>query len=215
MSKIGAVDPAWKDMSKYVVHFAKEKDGKSAYENALSILYARRIEARNTFGAGRKLPAARKSVCFSEVPLHQLKRLADVRGPYGIGFRKELLVERGGGPILYAYKDTDHAKAVNTMVQAASNQPEHPIWNIAPFIDLPGVYGHVEYLFEWEREWRAVGDFPFTPADAAFLIIPENLHEAARAFFDDAERENIGPNYRCKFIDPYWNDETIGSVLPG
>jgi hypothetical protein len=201
-------------MSKYVVHFTKEMDGKSAYEAALSILHARRIEARNAFGAGRTLPAARKSVCFSEIPLHQLKRLADVRGPYGIGFRKELLVARGGGPILYAYKDTDHAKAVNSMVAAAANQPGHPIWSIAPFIDLPGVYGHTEYLFEWEREWRAVGDFSFTPEDAAFLIIPENLHEAARAFFDDAEQANIGPNYKCKFIDPYWNDETVSSVMP-
>lgn len=213
MTKVGPVDPAWKDMSKYVVHFAKQVDGKNAYENAMSILYSRKIEARSAFGAGRALAAARKSVCFSEVPLHQLKRLADVRGPYGIGFRKELLVERGGGPILYAYKDTDHARAVNDMVAAAVNEPDHPIWSLAPFIDLPGVYGHKTYLFEWEREWRSVGDFSFTPADAAFLIIPENSHRAARIFFDDAGTENIGPNYTCRFIDPFWEDQKISTVL--
>lgn len=214
MSQVGFVDPAWKDMSNYAVHFTKATNNKTAYQNALSVLYARKIEARKAFGAGRTLPAAQKAVCFSEIPLHQLKRLADVRGPYGIGFRKDFLVERGGGPILYAYKDTAHAKAVNSLVNAAADQPAHPIWRITPFIDLPGVYGHKKYLFEWEREWRAVGDFPFAPPDAAFLIIPECLHEAARDFFDDAERENIGPNYECKFIDPYWSDEIISAVLP-
>lgn len=70
MTLIGSIDPSWKDMSKYVVHFAKETTGKSAYDNAISILYARRIIAANAFGAGRNLAPARKSMCFSEVPLH-------------------------------------------------------------------------------------------------------------------------------------------------
>ncbi len=103
---IGNIDPSWKDMSKYVVHFAKADPPKTAYDNAISILYGRRIIAANAFGAGRNLAPARKSVCFSEVPLHHLKRLADVRGRHGIGFRKEYIVDRGGGPILYAYKDS-------------------------------------------------------------------------------------------------------------
>lgn len=47
----------------------------------------------------------------------------------------------------------------------------------------------------------------------AFLIIPENLHGAARSFFDDAERENLGPNYKCPFIDPYWGLDKIKRIL--
>ncbi|MDB5694064.1 MAG: hypothetical protein JWO81_3127 [Alphaproteobacteria bacterium] len=89
MTLIGNIDPSWKDMSTFVVHFAKPTSGKSAYDNAISILYERRIIAKNAFGAGRHLAPARKSVCFSEVPLHHLKRLADVRGQHGIGFQKE------------------------------------------------------------------------------------------------------------------------------
>lgn len=212
--KIGNIAPEWKDMSKYVVHFSTESaDGCSAYDNAISILYERNIEARHAFGAGRLLPPALKSVCFSEIPLHLLRRLADKRGPHGIGFRKDFLVERGGGPILYAYKDTEHAKAIDTMVSGAIHDPSNPVWKLAPFIDLPGIYNSSKYFFEWEREWRVVEDFSFEPSDVAFLIIPEDLHDVARNFFDGAERDNIGPNYKCKFVDPYWEDDQIQNVL--
>lgn len=54
MTLIGTIDPSWKDMSKYVVHFAKETVGRSAYDNAISILYERRIIAANAFGAVRR-----------------------------------------------------------------------------------------------------------------------------------------------------------------
>lgn len=213
MSKVGAVDPAWTDMSDYVVHFAKPSPGRTAYDNAISILHSGRIEARNAFGAGRTLPPARKSVCFSEVPLHELKRLAAVRGPHGIGFRKEFLVERDGGPILYAYKDTSHAKAVEAMVKSAANTPDHPIWSFAPFVDVPGIYGKIHYQYEWEREWRVVGDLDFSTTDPALLIIPESHHEVARGFFDDAESDQLGPNYKCRFIDPYWDEKTVALAL--
>ncbi|KQN24732.1 hypothetical protein ASE88_16835 [Sphingomonas sp. Leaf38] len=200
-------------MSRYVVHFAKEGVSGTAYDNAISILYQRRIAAANAFGAGRKLAPARRSVCFSEVPLHHLKRLADVRGPHGIGFRKEFIVERGGGPILYAYKETSQAQAINEMVQAAAHDPNSPVWRVAPFVDLPGTYGSSTYLYEWEREWRHVGNLDFLVTDPTFLIIPESHHEAARDFFHSAKIENIGPSYECPFIDPYWGEERIVAAL--
>lgn len=212
---IGSIDPSWKDMSKYVVHFAKEHHPRTAFDNAISILYQRRIIAANAFGAGRKLPPARKSVCFSEVPLHHLKRLADVRGPHGIGFRKDFLVKRGGGPILYAYKDTPQAMAIMSMVNAVANDPNSPIWRVAPFVDLPGIYGNSTYLYEWEREWRHVGDLDFLVTEPAFLIIPEHLHNAAQEFFHSAKIDNVGPSYDCPFIDPYWGEDKIAAALNG
>lgn len=213
MTLIGNINPSWKDMSKYVVHFAKETVGRSAYDNAISILYQRRIIAANAFGAGRHLAPARRSVCFSEVPLHHLKRLADVRGQHGIGFPKEYVVKRGGGPILYAYKDTPQAQAVNAMVHAAAHDASSVIWDLAPYVDLPGTYGKSKYLYEWEREWRHVGDLDFLEADPAFLIIPEGLHDAARDFFDAAKADNVGPSYECPFIDPYWGEDQIAAAL--
>ncbi|UVK50394.1 hypothetical protein DBIPINDM_003532 [Mesorhizobium sp. AR02] len=210
---VGETQPAWDDMSPFVVHFTKAANGKSEYQNSMSILSSRRLEARNPFGIGKKYLAAPRCVCFSEIPLHQIRRLADKRGPYGIVFKKEFIVEQNGGPIMYAYQGTTHATVLRNLADGAAGKPDDPIWQIAPFVDQPGVYGKSSYFFEWEREWRHVGDLDFKAADPAFLIIPENLHGAARSFFDDAERENLGPNYKCPFIDPYWGLDKIKSIL--
>lgn len=210
---IGPTHSNWEDMSPFVVHFTKKSDTGSEYDNSISILASRRLEARNRFGIGKKHTESSPCVCFSEVPMHQLKRLADKRGPYGIVFRKEFTVARDGGPILYAYQDTPHALALRALIDGAVGKPDDPIWRVAPFVDQPGQYGSSSYFFEWEREWRHPGDLHFDEADPAFLIIPENLHEAARDFFDNAEREQLGPNYRCPFVDPYWGLEKINSLL--
>lgn len=210
---VGSWNDSWLDMSPFVVHFTTSSEGRSAYDNAISILAGRRIEARNRFGTGKNFPVAPKSVCFSEIPLHNLARMADKRGSYGIGFRKEFLVQRDGGPIMYAYKDTAQAKALRGLVAKAKKQPDDPIWKIAPFVDQPGKYGFTEYFYEWEREWRHVGNFAFNEKDAAFLIIPEDLHSAARGFFNAAEADNIGPNYKCPFIDPYWDLEKVKAAF--
>jgi hypothetical protein len=106
---------------------------------------------------------------------------------------------------MYAYKDTPHATALRKMTSEASASQHDPIWKIAPFVDQPGQYGPKSYFYEWEREWRHIGTLDFKETDAAFLIIPEDLHSHARGFFNNAEAENTGPNYRCVFIDPYWD----------
>lgn len=111
------------------------------------------------------------------------------------------------------HQDTPHAKAMRTLIDDAVGHPDHPIWRVAPFVDQPGQYGSSSYFFEWEREWRHVGNLHFDETDPAFLIIPEVLHEAARDFFDNAEREQLGPNYKRPFIDPYWGLEKIKGIL--
>jgi hypothetical protein len=210
---VGSVDPKWDDMSEYVVHFAKQIGERTGYENCLSILAKRCIEARNPFGAAKNSKNSPNVVCLSEAPLHQLGRLADKRSKYGIGFTKEYVVGMGGGPILYAYKDTAHAKAVLKIASGAEGDPHHPIWALAPFIDLPGSYGTKKYFYEWEREWRVAGSIKFDVNQVAFLIMPEHLHEAARGFFNEAELENLGPNYVCPFIDPYWAKDKVLAAL--
>lgn len=209
---VGKNSPMWDDMSDYVVHFTKASSNRTPYENSLSILAQRKLEAQNSFGVGREFQSSPKCICLSEIPLHNIGRLADKRGSYGIGFKKEFVVQRDGGPILYAYKGTEHAKGMKKLVTEQKSDPTHPIWRVAPFVDVPGVYKS-EYFFEWEREWRLIGDLEFEVKDPAFLIIPEDLHENAREFFDVAETENIGPNYQCVFIDPYWDKEKIAEVL--
>ena len=174
------------------------------------------IRARNPFGIARtKAPdiASQKAVCFSEVPLHLLGRLADKRSEYGIGFGKAFVLHHKGNPILYAYKDQPVTQAIHKLVTSAGKNAASPIWEVTPFIDAPGVYPNGSYFFEWEREWRKIGDLSFSVDDVPFLIIPEHLHKAAKFFFANAKRENLGPAYECPFIDAHWKREKIAQAL--
>lgn len=185
----------------------------TASDVLLSILASQRIEARKRFGMAKGYQGVSPSVCFSEAPLHQLTRMVERRGCFGLGFEKEYIVQRGGGPVLYAYQGTPHADALEKLIRDAADEPNHPIWTVAPFIERPGEYGTSSYFFEWEREWRHPGHFSFAVTDPALLILPEDLHESARLFFTDAEVEQVGPNYQCTFIDPGWSNDLIQNAL--
>jgi hypothetical protein len=206
----------WHDMSNYVVHFTKNYGGTDAYHNMLEILGGRELKAVNPFGIGRfKAPVAesQRCACFSEVPAHLLSRVADKRSDYGIGFSKSFAVANGANPILYAYKDGELIHQFHHLMLASANDPVAPVWKIAPFIDAPGEYGPSDYFFEWEREWRKVGNLTFTEVDAAFLIIPEPLHGKARSFFEDARLQNTGPCYDCPYIDAHWSLNKVKAAL--
>lgn len=209
---VRASNPSWADMSDYVVHFAKPHDGHPAYTTIMGILSSQTIRAFNGFGIARNAAPDRDTqrvVCFSETPLHYLTRIADRRSEYGIVFRKSFIVSRGGNPILYAYHNQPLADAVRALMIAARDEPGSPVWAITPFVDSVGG----TYNFEWEREWRHVGDFRFEVSDVAFLIIPASDHEAARDFFASAEEDQVGPNYPCPFIDARWNRDQIAAAL--
>jgi len=46
--------------------------------------------------------------------------------------------------------------------------------------------------------------------DVAALVIPENLHGAARGFFKIAWEENLGPSYEHHvFIDANWDQARL------
>lgn len=145
-----------------------------------------------------------------------LRRLAKARrSDYGIGFTKDFVVHRKGNPILYAYKDSPLQVAFQALIEADKTNGEAEIWRITPFVDAPGKYKNSDYFYEWEREWRKVGEFLFSVEDVAFLIIPDSLHRKARHFFDNAKQENLGPCYDCPFIDAHWTLEKVNAVLDG
>lgn len=212
-------NPAWRDMSQYVVHFAKDTAEGSAYDAMLSVLSEGRLEARNRFGCARAIDSVggQHAVCLSEVPLDLLDRLVERRGTkFGIAFTQEKLLAAGGGRVWYVDKDSEPAEAVRRLIQRAQEQPheqDHPLWQLTPLIDFPGEFGGTQYRFEWEREWRVPGHFEFAPADVAFLFIPEQRHEDARAFFEGVRADNAGPYYDCPFLDPLWSDERIQEAL--
>jgi hypothetical protein len=212
---------AWEDFSEFVTHFTKPTPTRSRteYDNHLSICGSCRLIAANPFGIARSIAPVinmQKTVCFSEVPLHCLDRIADRRSRYGIGFTKEYAKSKGAIPVWYVEKDSIQHNSINHLVDTAlrSAAPaDDPIWRLTPFIDVTGNYPTGTYRFEWEREWRSVGDFTFDETDVAFLIIPEELHVLACEFFRKARDEHTGPCYRCPYIDSSWGIDKVARAL--
>jgi hypothetical protein len=210
----------WRDMSDHVVHFTKPRPGDApsddGYSPMLSILWEGALRrGSEPYGAARRIATlgdSQRVVCFSETPLDQLERLVERRSRYGIGFRKEVLVAKGGGPLWYLDQGGPHYVAVNDIINAkviAGLDPTDPFWKLTPLIDQPGVYNGRPYRWEWEREWRVAADVFFAPEEVAFLLIPEEHHEAARQFFADAKAANSGLAYECPIIDAAWSIDLV------
>ena len=204
-------NPEWLDLSDYVVHFTKG-GAQAGYETVMAILGQRRlVRGPGMFGAARffELAASQRAVCFSEVPLGFLKRLAERRQSlYGLALSKRFILSRGGAPVWYLENGTPPQRALEAVIasrRAAGFTTTDPLWGLTPFVDFPsGPTSPYQYAFQWEREWRVAADVEFTEQDVALLLIPEYQHAAAQQFFADAVRSNIGPGYFCPYVDPTW-----------
>jgi len=168
-------------MSDNLVHLTKERS------TAATILRTLRLRAINPYGAVRKLPQLAESqrvACLSEIPLAHLPRLVERHGRYGVGFRKSFVQAAGGNPVWYLHKNSPAQLALFEEIRrTAYISPPEPgswLWRITPFIDYPGAYGSVHYEYDWEREWRHVGDLAFHPEDVAFLFAPAEEHDLVR-----------------------------------
>lgn len=189
----------------------------NGYKTMLRILAGRSLVPAKRFGIAKQVApkeSIQEAVCFSEIPPGEWGRLHLRRKTkYGIGFRKDFLLRDGGGPIWYAWKDTPHWSGLPQMMKEARKDPHAPIWKVTPMIDAPGKYGASSYMFDWEREWRHVGKYSFVPSEVAFLLIPEELHDAARGFFLYTRENNLGPAYFCPYVDPSWDRDRILKAL--
>jgi hypothetical protein len=216
----------FEDMSPWAVHFVRPSpsalspDGEeSGYYSVMQILFEGRINpVLDPHGVAWEIPELHdlnRPACFSEVPLHLLKRLAKTRSEYGIGFSQRFLRSKGGSRLWYVEDDSEAATAIKKVVAhhiSDGVDSDDPLWRVTPFIDLATTktaFG--DYL--WEREWRVPGGLDFQPDDVAFLFIPEELHDKARQFFTDVEVEGSGPAYLCPYIDVKWDRERIEKEL--
>lgn len=212
-------DSTWSDMSDYIVHFTKDYEGVKAFGNFLSILSGYRIEARSRFGIAKdRAPDldSQKAVCFTEVPLTHAERVTARRSAYGFAFDKAAAVLRGANPILYAYQNQSLALNMRQMMNLAIDKgdTDDPIFKITPFVDVPGVYFGSTYLFEWEREWRKLGDYHFSAEEISFIILPEERHNKARRVFLAQKKSTRHSHlHRIPIIDIGWGRKKIRSIL--
>ena len=86
------------DQSRYLAHFTKcnSRGGKSSAKDIFKkIISDKTIKAHSV--PWTKGPA----VCFTECPWTSMTNHANNYSPYGIGFTKKYIYERGGNPVFY------------------------------------------------------------------------------------------------------------------
>jgi len=182
----------------------------------LSIYGTQRLIPVSEVGMAKRIAPvdSQRAVCFSEIPPGQWQRLSERRETkYGIAFTKHFVISKGVVPIWYVYRNSEQWRSLRQIMDESRDDSAAPIWKLTPLIDAPGEYPNGPYYFEWEREWRYVGEFSFEVDDVAFLLILEELHNAARTFFRNAYQFHEGPAYLCPYIDPTWERAKILETL--
>ena len=191
----------WRDMSEYLVHLTE------SLASLASIFSSGVVEARHAYGAVCKheiLKNGQRVVCLSEIPLDHLSRLADKHGTYGVAFLKTTLRAQGATPVWYLERGNPVQQHLFEMVREAAyrHQPDlqDPLWQITPFIDYPGVYGDHEFKWQWEREWRVLGNLRFEPQALPFVFAPQSDHSEVRRRWDQV----LSPAQVPVLLDAKW-----------
>lgn len=177
----------WRDMSHFLVHLT---DDSGTLEAILDSMVIRPGTVELGFAGQQGLAAP--AVSFSEIPPDDLARLVERQGAFGVAFHADDLTlaassfETEFGRVWYVEQDTQLAKrlwwlAFETRTELDSGTPHalaKAFHSVAPLIDLPGDYGGIPRRFEWEREWRWVGQVPFAVHEVRFVLAPEAHHQA-------------------------------------
>lgn len=174
------------DFHGWVFHFQRSPGRKStntnhaaqkmtAQERTVSILNDRQLNASEPFAASPVIPP--DVCCFTEAGMEQITWLFNESkyDHYGLGFTKDLLIGKGGGPVLPVRGDEWHhvqgwpdelrGRAIRYWPGATSTSADSYLpTRISSRSD-----------FNWEREWRLVGRLTFTPTDVGIVIVPNSL----------------------------------------
>lgn len=221
------------DLSTFIVHLTKDKDGVSAKDCLKSIIADDELKAVNVFGQAANrihdyplVAETQKCVCFTEATLENLYLFfQEIEGrdcrfrPYGIAIPKKLARKYGVNPIWYiditpARGGEWLTKPLDLLIEAALKQREpekEPIFKITPYIEQMGSGAGEGYKYKkefwWEREWRYCGDFTLPDY---IVLCPENEIEE---FKECCNKKREHRKLSC--IDPMWGIEMIISRLAG
>jgi hypothetical protein len=207
------------DLSTFVVHLTRDRDGRTARQSLDSIISERILRAATPRGWAEKQDdpkdedkQSQRVVCFTETPLeHIYSQVADIEGhsidlaPYGLAPTKLAARKMGINPISYVDMTPGQKKswALRNAIEqlrdeaiAAGDFHEKPIAQVTPFFDQMGIWPtrDSQKEFWWEREWRLVGDLALSSASMIWLC-PED------------EMESLFVSERV--IDPRWGLEQI------
>lgn len=222
------------DYSRFLVHLTRDNEGNDAEDNLINILKIKKIEAKNHYSLfvyhinkhlafKEDLRKKFNVVCFTEVPLDQIKHLCRNKRrspafefkPYGLIFWKSDLLSIGTNPAIYlnSSKDDlcklligdfkekfDGVKTVADLINTfgSSSRPIVKYYSLINKLNK-------DYDFTWEREWRYTGDFNFE-FNQLVAIIAENPEE----FIKKARDAGVdGVINKIPVINPDWGYEEI------
>ncbi|EIJ41946.1 Protein of unknown function (DUF2743) [Beggiatoa alba B18LD] len=199
------------DLSQFIIHLTRDTGNKSARENLISILGTKTILACNPHSMFSplidRLNYTEKQqlnvACFTEIPLHQLHLLVrEIQGrqiklkPYGLVFKKEFILQKGGHPVLYINSYFGNLTVNEAMkrlflpfFREKSYRFTEEVRAIMPFLSIM----NEQYDFSWEREWRVLGNFEFEHKDIAALVLPSTGEEHIKQAASEAGVAVISP----------------------
>lgn len=223
------------DFSRFLVHLTREYEGATAEENLVAMLRSRRVEARNAhclfapkikrIGFSDVLKKQFNTVCFTEVPLNQLKHLTKEipnrsikLKPYGLVFRKAHLLEEGANPAIYISNKAEGLREL-LLSQFDAHFREHRKYRQLKKQFGEGADAIIRYYafiniisdrvdFSWEREWRLKGDFAFGFQQLVAIIAPDPtaFRATVNTEFGPKLRDRIA---RISIVSPDWNYEQL------
>lgn len=198
------------DLSKYLWHFCREDS--DPIKTIRSILEDGVIRPSYNSDSGTK------TVCFTEMPLEEVKRQLPVLresnyehfSSYGIGFKKSIVFENGGLPVIYGPKE-DVAKLGESFA-----------WRHVGLFFKSGI---PEFDYTWQREWRVNGSFDFSNLQGEVIVVVpdvDGLEELLYEVEDDGDYID-GEAVSTPFVYPVWalielnsiKDEINDSVIEG
>jgi hypothetical protein len=189
------------DLADHVIHFTGRSGSRytvdaevtslSDQQRLVHILVDGGIRAYETFGSLAPVVCLTESTRAAVVKLIQEGRYT----PCGVGFSKDFVFARGGGPALYVRGD--EWPETDSVPQPLRSRMVR-FWPGADPDTEPYLESHLANPSEWlhEREWRVPGDLTFGWNDVKFLIVPDISWQS---FYASWIESWSGPEYAVVF----------------
>jgi hypothetical protein len=169
------------DLTPYLIHLTKSRDGRGAFENLINIL-----QTGTLFGSGGSgyIKGPHTAACFMDVPFYSLKYVltkanndpdAPKYEPYGIFYSKRSAYQHGARPVIY----------LSNQELADLNIPTEELWRVVRFEVTDD--GWISWLHE--REWRIKGDFHLPSNPYGVLVRTSNDAQELRDRIQNAPDE--------------------------
>lgn len=158
------------DLSRFLIHMTRSE------ADLASILTQGVLEARAVYGIASHIKSradGQRTICFTEMPLAELTRMASRGRVFGIVFSKEKLRDTyGAQPVWYISEPSPEHSAMRELMKVGK-AVDSAVWKITPFIEgVRSTNRRGGSDWRWEREWRVLGDLRFELDDIAAVLIP-------------------------------------------